>query len=207
MTQNDPAKKIENVQDIKIKARPSSVNPYSCEFVLEFAIESCGAYSFKTSADAEGSELAKEIFSVATVKSVVILGGTVTVIKADDSPWPPVAKEIGQAIRRAFASGKPLVAEQKKLRSPSEQEIMTKVVKILTDDVNPQVASHGGFIELIDVNEKDVYLRMGGGCQGCASSTATLKQGVEKTLRDKIPQIENIIDSTDHASGVNPYYR
>lgn len=82
-----------------------------------------------------------------------------------------------------------------------------KIRKILDEMINPAVASHGGKIELVDVVNDKVYIKMSGGCQGCAASTMTLKQGVERTLREEIPDIEEIIDVTDHASGTNPYYQ
>ena len=89
---------------------------------------------------------------------------------------------------------------------PSNQEIKKKVEKILEDQINPAVASHGGVISLLEVKDSTVYIKMGGGCQGCASSTATLKQGVERSFREAVPELDEILDVTDHASGSNPYY-
>jgi Fe-S cluster biogenesis protein NfuA len=80
------------------------------------------------------------------------------------------------------------------------------VQKILDTEINPAVASHGGWVELIDVKKNEVFIRMGGGCQGCGMADVTLKQGVEKTIRQQIPEIGAIMDTTDHASGRNPYY-
>lgn len=85
-------------------------------------------------------------------------------------------------------------------------DLKEKVQHILDTAVNPAVAGHGGYIELIDVKDKTVYLRMGGGCQGCGAANITLKAGVEAMLKEEIPEIEQVLDTTDHASGMNPYY-
>ncbi len=88
-----------------------------------------------------------------------------------------------------------------------DQTIKNKVQKILDEMINPAVAGHGGFVELLEVKEKVVFLMLGGGCQGCGMVNVTLKQGIEATLRDEIPQIAGVVDQTDHAGGSNPYYQ
>ncbi len=77
---------------------------------------------------------------------------------------------------------------------------------VLDNEINPAVAAHGGLISLIDVKENVVYLRLGGGCQGCGMADVTLKQGIEKSIRFAVPEVGEILDVTDHASGRNPYY-
>ena len=86
------------------------------------------------------------------------------------------------------------------------EELMTKVQDLIENMINPAVAGHGGWVELIDVQDKRVYLQMGGGCQGCGAADITLKSGIERLLREEIPEIEEVLDTTDHASGANPYY-
>ena len=88
-----------------------------------------------------------------------------------------------------------------------EKEVKEKVQKILDEMINPAVAGHGGFVDLLDVKENVVYLRLGGGCQGCGMVNVTLKQGIETTLKEEIPQLAGVIDQTDHAGGSNPYYQ
>ncbi len=85
-------------------------------------------------------------------------------------------------------------------------ELADRVKHVLETRVNPAVASHGGQISLVDVDDADVYLELGGGCQGCGMARVTLKQGVEKMLREAIPDIGEIHDITDHAAGADPYY-
>ena len=81
-----------------------------------------------------------------------------------------------------------------------------RVQRVIDEVINPGIAAHGGFVELVDVSDDTLYLRMGGGCQGCAASAATLRQGIERMVRQEVPEIENIIDVTDHAAGATPYY-
>ena len=85
-------------------------------------------------------------------------------------------------------------------------ELRAKVQELIETMINPAVAGHGGWVELIDVQDKRVYLQMGGGCQGCGAADITLKSGIERLLRDELPEIEEVLDTTDHASGSNPYY-
>ena len=85
-------------------------------------------------------------------------------------------------------------------------ELADRVREILDAQVNPGIASHGGKIDLVDVKGTEIYLEMSGGCQGCAMSRMTLRQGVEKMLRQSVPEITAVHDVTDHASGSNPYF-
>lgn len=85
-------------------------------------------------------------------------------------------------------------------------ELATRVRQVLETQVNPAVASHGGEISLVDIDDDVVYLELGGGCQGCGMARVTLKQGVERMLKEAVPEVRGIVDVTDHAAGANPYY-
>jgi Fe/S biogenesis protein NfuA len=85
--------------------------------------------------------------------------------------------------------------------------IADAVQKVLEEKINPSIASHGGFINLIAIEGETAYLQFGGGCQGCGMVDVTLKQGVEKVLFEKVPEIKKVMDITDHAAGTNPYYQ
>jgi Fe/S biogenesis protein NfuA len=84
--------------------------------------------------------------------------------------------------------------------------IALKLQKLFDEQVNPSIASHGGSINLIDIKGSSAYVEMSGGCQGCGMASVTLKQGVEVMVQEAIPEITELIDSTDHASGANPYF-
>ena len=85
-------------------------------------------------------------------------------------------------------------------------EFAEKVQAVLESQINPAIASHGGAAQLIGVEGTDIYLKLGGGCQGCGMAQVTLTQGIEASLRQAVPEIGNIIDATDHAAGDNPYF-
>ena len=82
-----------------------------------------------------------------------------------------------------------------------------KIVQVIDEQINPQIANHGGYVSLVDVNGTEVIIQMGGGCQGCGMANVTLKNGVEVALKEAIPEITAVYDVTDHASGKNPYYQ
>lgn len=91
-------------------------------------------------------------------------------------------------------------------RSAPSGELADRVQTLLDQQVNPAIASHGGRIDLVDVKDTEVYMEMSGGCQGCAMSRMTLRQGVEKMIRQAIPEVTAIHDVTDHGAGENPYF-
>ena len=81
-----------------------------------------------------------------------------------------------------------------------------RIATVLTEQINPAIAAHGGFAELVAVEGDTVYLRLGGGCVGCGLAQVTLGQGIEVAIRNAVPEVGAIIDVTDHASGDHPYY-
>ena len=94
-------------------------------------------------------------------------------------------------------------------RAPDENApLADRVAWVLDTEINPQVASHGGHVQLHQVTEDGrALLQFGGGCQGCGMVNVTLKNGVEKTLKEKVPELTEVLDVTDHGSGENPYYK
>lgn len=85
-------------------------------------------------------------------------------------------------------------------------ELPEKVQAVLDQAVNPALASHGGFAQLVGVEDNRVFVTMGGGCQGCAASAMTLRDGIRKMLMDSLPEITDVVDATDHSAGENPFY-
>jgi Fe/S biogenesis protein NfuA len=81
-----------------------------------------------------------------------------------------------------------------------------RVMQVIERQINPAIAAHGGSAELVAVEEDTAYVRLGGGCVGCGMATVTLSQGIEVAITDNVPEIERVVDVTDHASGTNPYY-
>jgi Fe/S biogenesis protein NfuA len=85
-------------------------------------------------------------------------------------------------------------------------DLAEKVQQLLAEAINPSLASHGGYASLVGVEDTKVFLSMGGGCQGCALSAATLREGIQVAIREAIPEVTDIIDVTDHDAGESPFY-
>jgi len=89
---------------------------------------------------------------------------------------------------------------------PLEGPLADRVKQAIDLYVNPGVAQHGGHVTLVDVRDDIVYLQMGGGCQGCGMASVTLSQGIERILREQVPEIAGIQDVTNHSAGDSPYF-
>ena len=87
------------------------------------------------------------------------------------------------------------------------EPIAAEVQAFLDAEINPAVAAHGGHIDLLDVSDGIAFIHMGGGCQGCGLASVTLGQGVRVSLLERFPDIVDVLDTTDHAAGRNPYYQ
>jgi Fe/S biogenesis protein NfuA len=90
--------------------------------------------------------------------------------------------------------------------TPPTGPLADAVMKVINEQINPGVASHGGRVTLVDIKDDIAYVKFGGGCQGCSSADVTLKQGVVTMIKSAVPQIKDVLDSTEHAAGTNPYY-
>ncbi len=90
--------------------------------------------------------------------------------------------------------------------STPEGPLADRVQHVIRHQINPSIAGHGGAVTLVDVRDEVVYLEMQGGCQGCGMAAVTLAQGIRRILTEALPEIRDIVDVTNHAAGVNPYY-
>lgn len=195
------------MDDIKITAEP--VDTRRCKFVVsETVVE--GLRRFASRDDAQGSPLAEAIFDLpgAGVTEVIASGNTVTVVKESPMPWQSIGRPVGAAIRQTLRGAVPPVAPRiEGAATQSDDALYERVAQLFESHVNPMVGRHGGRVELIDVQDAVVLLRMGGGCQGCGMADVTLRQGIEGLLGQHIPEVRGIMDITDHASGSNPYFQ
>src|SRR5204863_8785861 len=87
------------------------------------------------------------------------------------------------------------------------EDLKIRVQELIDTMIYPAVAGHGGFVELIDVQDSRVYLQMGGGCQGCGAADITLKAGIERLIKEELPEVAEGLDTTAHSAGSNPYYQ
>jgi Fe/S biogenesis protein NfuA len=83
--------------------------------------------------------------------------------------------------------------------------MIRKVESLFDDQIRPALAAHGGNVEVVDIDNGKLFVKLSGGCQGCSSSSATLKDGIERLIKQTFPEIEEVVDLTDHDSGENPY--
>ncbi len=81
------------------------------------------------------------------------------------------------------------------------------VQEVIDKQINPGVAVHGGYVSLLEVRDRVAYVALGGGCQGCGLADVTLKKGIDVMIREAVPDVERVVDTTDHAAGTNPYYQ
>ncbi|MGE0758528.1 MAG: NifU family protein [Pirellulaceae bacterium] len=189
---------------MRITAEP--LTTAMCRFTVDRPVYPGESFYFNNRERAAQSALASQLFQIEGVSGVLISHDQVTVSKGGVDDWPILGKKIGATIRQWAASGQPAVSAEARQQLPAAEVLRERVQDVLDMDINPAVASHGGFVELIDVNRNDVYLRMGGGCQGCGMASMTLRQGVESAIRRSVPEVGAIFDTTDHAAGRNPYY-
>jgi Fe/S biogenesis protein NfuA len=113
-------------------------------------------------------------------------------------PTLPMIPGAGQAVPGPGSSMTPGVG--------LDTDAARRVTAVLDHEVNPSIASHGGHAELAAIEGATAYLRLGGGCQGCGMATVTLSQGIEVAITRAVPEIDRVVDVTDHASGTNPYF-
>lgn len=189
--------------EIRIKGEPSRQGD-RCAFIVDRPVFPDESAHFAGPEAAAHSPLAAELLAIPGVESVLIAHDTVTVSAADALDWPALG--IGNVIRKHLRGGGPVVDADFLRDLPAEGDLKWAIRDLLDRQINPAVAQHGGFVELIDVRRNNVYLRLGGGCQGCGAADVTLKQGIEKAIRDLAPLVGEILDTTDHAAGRNPYY-
>ena len=190
------------MSDIKVSAEPSGNT--RCVFTVDRPVFA-GVRRFASAADTHDSPLAEAIFSIEGVTEVVVSGPKVTVVKSTQVPWQVTGPMVGAAIRAALSVDRsPVVAAPP--AAGADDALYEQVAEIFARRINPMVAGHGGRVDLIDVQDGVVMLRLAGGCQGCGMADVTLRQGIETTLRQLVPDIHGIMDVTDHSAGSNPYF-
>ena len=194
---------------VTIRAETSLADPDTCKFTVSRTVHRGGPFFFDTRERAGGSPLAERLFALDGVAYVLVADNVVTVGKQAGSSWNGLRAEIGVAIRAQLLTGIPAILEA--LRAPSasgrsDAETRTVIQELLDREVNRSIANHGGQISIVDVHDGVLSIAMSGGCQGCAASKVTLRQGFEVMVRRVAPEIVDILDTTDHAAGTKPFY-
>jgi len=196
-------------QPVSIRAEASLADPDSCKFTVSRSLHTGSSCFFAHQAAAAGSPLVEQLFALSGVASVLVASNVVTIGKTPEASWAALKAAIGSAIRRQLLSGMPAILQTmapKGRSSKSDSELGAVVQALLDREVNRSIANHGGKISLMHVRDGRLFITMSGGCQGCASSQVTLRQGFEVMVKRVAPDITAIIDATDHAAGKQPFY-
>lgn len=195
---------------IGIRAETSLADPDTCKFTVSRTLHPGGPFLFGNKERAAGSPLAERLFALSGVANVLIAESVVTIGKESGTSWSELKSAIGMAIRTQMLSGMPAILETvvgASTQGRTDAEVRLAVQELLDREVNRSIASHGGKISIVDVSEGKLFITMSGGCQGCASSQVTLRQGFEVMVKRVAPEIVEIVDATDHAAGKEPFYR
>ena len=190
----------------------------TCPIRFDRAVSPGGTSLFETPAEAAAWPAAEALLRIPGVHSVIGKGDVLVVARRESVNWPDILGAVETALSEVLgevhASAPPAASAPSPASPPSSAatgpdsgDLRERVQAVIDRDINPAVADHGGVITLLDVQDTRVFVHMGGGCQGCAMSTQTLKHGVESMLRAQVPEVTEIFDTTDHASGANPYFQ
>ena len=87
-----------------------------------------------------------------------------------------------------------------------DSELARRIAAVFDQKINPGLAQHGGKVALVDLKDTIAYVEMSGGCQGCSMATKTLRNGIMRVLADEFPELTDVVDTTDHSGGTNPYF-
>ncbi len=192
---------------IAISSEVDKRNSAICRFTVNRTLH-IGTVSFDHKSQAEQSLLAQKIFEIEGITRVQLIGHLLVLSKTPEQEWEELIKHVEEILQAFLVSGLALSQEQVEDRMMLiGRGTKEKIQYLLAHKINPGVAAHAGFVELIDVKDNNVYIRLGGGCQGCGAADFTLRQGIEAILRKEVPEIRQVLDVTDHAAGLNPYYR
>lgn len=188
----------------RIRVQPTVKDPQTLRFILEAPVQDSTSVCYDdASADAP---LARALFAISGVQRVEVDGASIYVSRSTDVDWSALKAPIAVAIRDVLDREALPLGQRSEAPKGEDALLLLAVAELLDREANPAIASHGGSVAVERVENSDVYLRMSGGCQGCAASSATLRQGIETMLRAGLPAIGEIIDLTDHDAGTNPFY-
>ncbi|HEV7373302.1 MAG TPA: NifU family protein [Pyrinomonadaceae bacterium] len=194
-------------EQITIRSEIDKRNPDLCRFMVERTLF-IGTKTISSMAEAQGFPLAEKLFEIDGINKIQLIGHLLVVTKSNEGDWEGIIKQVEAVLTAYFISGLALTREQVEERMMLiGRNTREKIQYLIDHQINPGVAAHGGFVQLIDVKDETVYVRLGGGCQGCSAADFTLRQGIESIVRREVPEIRQILDITDHAAGLNPYYR
>lgn len=180
-----------NMLELTVKAEYTP-NPNSIKFVCNEALYPAGTLTYSSVEEAEANPLAKKLFTVNGVVKIFIMSNFVTVDKNEDTNWKDIHLEIKQFIKDEIGNLHKWAEENapqlSQASTSDDSESRTRIEEVL-DKLRPALVADGGNIELVDIVEKDVRLRMVGACGSCPSAMMTMKMGVERALVSELPDL------------------
>ena len=191
---------------LRIRAERPAGDPDTLRFVLEREVQPGAEVSATEPGEAP---LPRALLAIEGVRAVHVAGRMVTVTRTPGTDREALKTPVAAAIREVLAETDAPLGDAATAPAPGARDdagVREAVQHVLDAQANPSIAAHGGHVAVVDVQGGVVSLRMSGGCQGCAASAATLRQGVEQMIRMAVPEVREIVDVTDHSAGTNPYY-
>jgi Fe-S cluster biogenesis protein NfuA len=196
-------------QTVTIRAATSLADLDTCKFTVSRTVHPGGPFFFDNKERALGSPLVERFFALPGVAHVLVAENVVTVGKEPNAAWSGLKSAIGTIIRTQLLTGAPAILETPRNATAggrTDAQVRAVVQQLLDREVNRSIAGHGGQISIVDVRDENLFIAMSGGCQGCAASQVTLRQGFEIMVRRVAPEIVEIVDTTDHTAGTKPFY-
>ncbi|XP_059174495.1 NFU1 iron-sulfur cluster scaffold homolog, mitochondrial-like [Physella acuta] len=183
-------------------------NPNSLKFMPGEKVLDSGTFDFPHPKSAQSSPLAKMLFRIEGVKGVFLSKDAVTITKADDDiDWAVLKPEIFAVIMDFFASGLPVLTDEKPLGATEitedDDETVALIKELLDTRIRPTVQEDGGDIVYMGFEKGVVKLKMQGSCSSCPSSIVTLKHGVQNMLQFYIPEVQAVEQVTDEVDEVS----
>ena len=188
----------------RIRVQTIINDPQMLRFILDTPVQENALVCFEDAT--KDVPLARALFAISGVQRVEIDGASIYVGRNTDVDWFALKAPIAAAIRDVLDRESWPLGQYSDIPKNEDAILLRAVANLLDQEANPAIASHGGSVAVERVENRNVFLRMSGGCQGCAASSATLRQGIETMLRAGLPEIGKIIDLTDHNAGTNPFY-
>jgi len=190
------------VIDLYVEETP---NPETMKFVFDKLLFPGKSADFHSPDSASASPLAKELFNFPFVKSVFIASNFITITKTFEfDEWTDLLPDIKRFLKEYIEEGKEVINKEELSKRKEEstniifsndEDIVKRIKELLEDYINPAVEMDGGTIQFISYDDGVVNLDMQGACSGCPSSLITLKSGVERILKQRIPQIKKVVSA------------
>jgi len=181
-----------NTTDLVNVYAEATPNPGSMKFVINRMICPNESVDFRNVSEVNNSPLALALFEFPSVKGIFIMNNFITVTKTDNTEWIDTIPELRNFLKEYIESGKVVIEKRAELSEEEENEVITKIKKLLDDHVRPAVEMDGGAIDFKKFEHGVVTVTMKGSCSGCPSSTLTLKAGIENLLKRMVPEVDAV---------------